>query len=70
MLLFKITYSPICNIYTSISDKDECSVNIGGCSSIAANTVTCSNTVGSFLCICSDGYTLDTDMLTCIGEHF
>jgi len=44
------------------TDKDECSVNNGGCSH------TCVNTAGSFLCACPKGYTLDMNKSTCIGK--
>ena len=33
-------------------DKDECSTNNGGCAHI------CRNTVGSYMCICHNGFTL------------
>ena len=55
-----------------ILDIDECAIDNGGCTSIATDnsscTVMCSNTQGSFQCICIDGYTLDTDMQTCVGK--
>ena len=55
--------------YYNILDFDECTINNGGCTSNTSScVVVCSNTPGSFQCICSDGYTLDTDMLTCIGK--
>jgi len=43
------------------ADIDECAVNNGGCNAEA----TCSNTVGSFSCTCTDGY--EGDGVTCTG---
>ena len=48
-----------CVTYTDI---DECLTNNGGCSADAS----CSNTVGSFTCICQSGYT--GDGFTCSGK--
>ena len=45
-------------------DIDECAVDNGGCSD------TCTNTLGSFLCQCPEGYILDTDDQTCIGKSY
>ena len=44
-------------------DTNECNEYNGGC---AQN---CSNTVGSYVCSCRTGYTLDTDNHACNGEH-
>ena len=44
------------------SDVDECSENTDNCSQ------GCNNTIGSYLCYCEDGYTLDTDLHTCNGK--
>jgi len=44
-------------------DTDECKTNNGGCNQ------TCSNTIGSYQCSCSDGYTLSlVDNKTCDGK--
>ena len=43
-------------------DIDECTADNGGCSVDAS----CSNTVGSFTCICHNGFT--GDGFTCTGE--
>lgn len=42
-----------------LSDKDECAVNNGGCEQ------ECTNTIGSFLCLCRNGFVLHTDKLGC-----
>ena len=56
------------NMYTLISilsDIDECDPDIGthNCSHI------CTNTIGSFVCGCYNGYLLDDDVTTCIGMY-
>ena len=44
-------------------DINECLlVNNGGCSQ------TCTNTNGSFVCSCQNGFVLDSDNLTCQGK--
>ena len=40
-------------------DVDECAVNNGGCSQL------CINTPGAFRCDCNNGYTLDSDHISC-----
>ena len=45
----------------SFLDIDECSMNNGGCDQM------CTNTNGSYVCSCDDGYTLNDDGLTCDG---
>ena len=42
-------------------DIDECSENSDNCSQ------NCSNTIGSYLCSCNDGFTLGSDQHTCNG---
>ena len=37
------------------SDVNECGINNGGCDTNAQ----CSNTIGSFVCACMEGYTGD-----------
>lgn len=54
------------------ADVDECSVNGGGCRchpdlGMGNCSSSCSNTVGSFQCLCNEGYELDTTNLICIG---
>lgn len=51
-------------------DVNECSTNNGGCTSPHYSPVACANTPGSFQCSCIGGYSLDTDMLTCIGIQY
>ena len=46
----------------SFIDIDECSEGISGCSQI------CSNTIGSYSCICQNGYQLGSDDHTCLGK--
>ena len=49
----------VCIICTTI-DINEC--ELGYCNHF------CNNTEGSFICSCQDGYALDVDSRTCIGE--
>ena len=53
-----------------VADINECTINDGNCSCSGINpcTAMCNNTVGSFECLCNDGYILDIDGLTCIGN--
>ena len=44
-------------------DINECANNNGSCQH------NCSNTDGSFLCSCRNGYVLGTDQLSCIGKN-
>ena len=47
----------------NIADVDECSMDNGGCND------TCENTIGSFICLCTDdGYIVGSDGLSCEGE--
>ena len=48
------------NYFDNFLDINECSEGISGCNQI------CSNTLGSYTCICQNGYQLDTDNHTCI----
>ena len=45
----------------SFLDIDECSINNEGCDQV------CTNTNGSYMCSCNDGYMLNDDGLTCDG---
>lgn len=44
------------------TDVDECENENGECAQL------CNNTVGSFLCACSDGYLLNMDGFNCNGK--
>ncbi len=44
-------------------DVNECSTGNGGCSQI------CTNTVGTYSCGCTSGYTLSNDTISCLGEQ-
>ena len=46
-----------------VIDVDECSMTESPCSQ------DCSNTDGSFVCSCTNGYTLDSDGRACIGKQ-
>ena len=50
--------------YVEILDINECDLNIDGCDQ------TCVNTVGSFLCNCTDGYELNEDGILCDGKNY
>ena len=50
-----------------------CFIVLSGCIDINECTSspcdhTCTNTAGSFVCSCDDGYVLDSDGLSCNGE--
>ena len=45
-----------------MTDVNECATNNGGCDHY------CRNAIGSFVCSCFPGYTLDGDGHTCLGE--
>ena len=54
-------------VFSTLTDIDECREDIDNCSQ------NCSDTLGSYQCICYDGYTLDSDEHTCNGlclEYF
>ena len=44
------------------TDINECAENNGGCAQI------CTNSAGSFMCSCNNGYILDVDRLFCKGK--
>ena len=50
------------DIYTYITDVDECSAGTDSCSQI------CDNTVGSYTCSCIQSFSLDTDGRTCTED--
>ena len=43
------------------TDIDECDISNGGCQH------NCTNTIGSFVCSCNDGYNLTENGLNCTG---
>ena len=43
---------------------NECLSNNGNCS------VNCTNTVGSYMCLCNSGYMLNADARTCAGKQY
>ena len=47
--------------YFITTDVDECAEGISECSQ------DCTNSVGSFTCLCRDGYSLDEDGKSCNG---
>ena len=47
-----------------ITDIDECQAGTHLCNQ------TCANTNGSYMCECTDGYTLGIDRTSCIGKSF
>ena len=53
----------VCNeLHVIFIDIDECAENTDNCSQ------NCSDTLGSYQCVCYDGYTLDSDQHTCNGN--
>ena len=52
--------SNACTILLFI-DIDECTVNNGGCEQL------CNNSIGSYWCSCTNGYSLDTNNRNCSG---
>ena len=50
------------SIFLLSPDVDECQLDTDGCSQI------CTNTIGSFMCSCNDGYILADDDLGCLGK--
>ena len=46
-----------------VLDIDECSENTDNCSQ------NCSDTLGSYQCVCYHGYSLDSDQHSCNGGH-
>ena len=63
-LSIKIDHCGNLHLNFLIADVNECSVNNGGCSDV------CTNTVGSYQCSCSTGFTLQSDGKTCTGNFY
>ena len=56
-----------------ISDINECDKIIGDVVSKGGCQQICSNTIGTYVCSCNDGYSLTVDGRTCEGmllKHF
>ena len=49
-------------LYLIVHYIDECKVKNGGCAHH------CHNEIGSFYCSCKEGYTMQKDGRTCVGE--
>ena len=50
--------------FVIMSDINECANDsLNGCNQI------CTNTIGSFLCECNNGYELGDDLMTCSGLY-
>ena len=60
-LVVKFLHSLSLNV--SISDINECLLNISGCSQ------NCTNTIGSYNCSCYSGYQFDADLMSCNGRY-
>ena len=50
------------SLFCGYLDMNACNRGTAGCSQI------CNNTLGSYICSCNSGYTLDADNHTCNGE--
>ena len=50
------------HFHTVITDIDECQEGTHLCNQ------TCTNTIGSYICQCYDGYTLGIDRTSCVGK--
>ena len=53
-----------CSMKSLLSDINECDEGISGCNQ------TCTNTNGSYICSCFDGYVLDADGHSCNGKVY
>ena len=54
------------NLKISFPDIDECTDNFHNCDV----TATCTNTAGSFTCVCNTGYSRSADGESCIGTMY
>lgn len=48
--------------FLPVLDTNECAVNNGGCVQV------CTNTIGSYICFCNNGYVLDANGYSCTGK--
>ena len=62
--MFRIFYTIVTIFNTCFADIDECATDSSVCDQL------CENTIGSFLCSCRDGYTLNPiNNFTCDGNE-
>lgn len=59
MFLSTTIRTELVELFFSISDKDECVINNGGCQHI------CTNTIGSYKCSCHNGFVLHDNRHDC-----
>ena len=52
-------------MYLTISDVDECKEIPGLC-----RKGSCVNTFGSYTCVCPQGYELNLESMSCVGQFF
>jgi hypothetical protein len=65
--IFLFLFSFFCYFFIQILDVNECSNTPGICATLDTKA-TCKNTIGSYSCNCSSGYTMDNTMATpCYG---
>ena len=62
-------YSYILCIYLYHADIDECT-EVGGTVCDDITRATCSNTPGSYICLCNEGLYLSSDQTECIGNYY
>ena len=55
--------SPVDSTTSFPTDINECEEGVSGCSQL------CNNTVGSYLCSCTNGYSLLEDGRNCVGTY-
>ena len=53
-----------------VSDVDECMKRINGVVSKGGCQHKCSNTVGSYICSCNEGFALSSDKKACRGRKY
>ena len=62
MLIIEIKWFLLSSVSFSLTDKDECTSNNGGCEHI------CANSYLSYVCHCRGGYTAAADNKNCNGS--
>lgn len=64
---FELSYSLLFfSVSSKVSDEDECVKFSGQVCSLNAK---CENTIGSFKCICADGFKINADGKRCDGTY-